>query len=650
MQNIIPGFDRFEQIGEGLFAVVWKAHQVTLDRMVAIKIIKPQFTSKVEEVRAFINEARAAAKLKHQNIIQVYDVAEQDGIYYFVMEYVPGLTVAKMISEEGSIPEKRALKIVTQVAEALEEAWEKGSIIHRNISPKNIMQDSDGTVKIADLGMSKLSDFAAAANQTGNLQIRGLCNYISPEQALHSSQLDCRADMYSIGATLYHMVTGEMPFDICTPAQIMSGLTTEMIANPRDLKPNLSPGIVRLLTKLMMKDPKNRYRSWNEVLKDIGKVAGGYSIAAPHIPGAASTIDNSQVVAPQQGAARVQVHQPAPQIRVQAPVQVRVPSAAAKESSTDNQTAPSPAQAAAAAPKPGKGIAGIIRIPFWTAMLGFWAYLFITLLRLPELDYESIKPPIDDMFLDDAPKARTTAVETGKPSAEPVSGSDYKPGTPATNEPAATATTTEKKPDEKTATTEKPPAADPAAAATPKLSKELVKSVAENLTGEKYDLALDAVKKALSSSNLEVAVKADLESLKKIVTETSRINAAVEKTFQDQIGNDVDMKINNVKRKVSIVAIIGSKVNVEYSGGGSAPNVSYTFSINQMDPAEKVKWLGKLNTPSKFVMKYILDMKAKNFEAARDVADKCGPFAELFKAEAEAKIPPPAAPKEKTEP
>jgi serine/threonine protein kinase len=124
------------------------------------------------------------------------------------MEYIPGATVAKTIAAEGAIPEKQALKIILQVAEALEEAWEKGSLIHRNISPRNIMQDVDGTVKISDLGMAKLADFSTATSQAGNVQIRGLYNYKSPEQAAHSTQLDCRTDMYSVGATLYHIGRG----------------------------------------------------------------------------------------------------------------------------------------------------------------------------------------------------------------------------------------------------------------------------------------------------------------------------------------------------------------------------------------------------------------------------------------------------------
>lgn len=629
MQNIIPGFDRFEQIGEGLFAVVWKAHQISLDRMVAIKIVKPQFTSKPDEVSAFIQEARAAAKLKHPNIVQVYDVAEQEGIYYFVMEYVAGATVAKTLQSEGPMSEKRAMKIVSDVADALEEAWDKGSLVHRNISPRNIMVDADGSVKLSDLGLAKLADFLSISDEASKAQFRGLYNYISPEQSLRT-RLDCRSDMYSLGACLYHMVTGEMPFEIYTPSQIMQSITKETIPSPRDIKPSLSQGIVRLITRLMMKDPKNRYRNWKEAVKDIKKVAAGHSIAAPQIPGAVSTVDSGS------GRPSMGGTQPMPNIRVQAPVQVRIQPAASAKSQEEVYERYNEVQKAA-------GSRNWLRAPFWIVMVLFWAYLCVILLTLPPVESELPKP-IDAMILDD----------TAKPVKElkPVTTTSEKPAKPGTDTPSTTGQPPTgyqpgiepkpddtKKPDEKapekkpTQTTEKPTEQPPAS--TGATDKDLLKGIADNLMAEKFDKATALVKKAHEATNVEASVKTELETLKKYVAEVSRLNSAVEAALVDNIGGELTLKVGGVSRKVTIRAMIGNNLNVEYLVN-NVPQTA-TVTVSGLDPAEKAKLLGKATSQSKNAMKFILFMKAKDYESAKEVVEKCGPLSDLFKSELESK-------------
>ncbi|MBA4388254.1 MAG: hypothetical protein C0404_09750 [Verrucomicrobia bacterium] len=632
MQNIIPGFDRFEQVGEGLFAVVWKAHQVSLDRTVAIKIIKPQFTSNIDEVRAFINEARSSAKLKHHNIIQVYDVAEQEGIYYFVMEYVAGSTVYKMLQDEGAMSEKKAMKIVSDVADALDEAWEKGSLIHRNISPRNIMMDADSSVKLADLGLAKLADFASASDQASNTQFRGLYNYISPEQALRT-KLDARSDMYSLGACLYHMVTGEMPFDVYTPSQILNSITKETIPNPKDIKPQLSQGLVRLISRLMMKDPKNRYRNWKEAIKDIKKIAAGHSIAAPQIPGAISTIDGAMT----KGATA-----PLSNIRIPASAAVRVqPSAGSAMSHTEIVEKYEKMKASS-----GRGIPSFIRLPFWIGLSLFWAYLCVTMLSLPPFEYD-IPKPFNSVILDDSSRAkppRTPATPDRPKNLPETPASTYQPGTGTTTEK----TNGDTKPEEKTPEKQpEKPVVEPPSVAANKLDKDLVKAVADSLMAEKFDKALAVVKKAQEATNVEATVKADIESFKKLVTDVSKMNSAVERYLVDSIGNELIMKVGGVNRKVTVRAVIGNNINIEYSTGAGPPQTS-TFQMSALEPLDKAKLLGKLNTPSKNAMKFILCMKGKDYEGARDVAGKCGPLSDLFRSEVEAKNPPPE-PKEKPE-
>jgi len=236
----IPGFEVLEQVGEGGMAVVWKAHQVSLDRTVAIKVLKSQFTTDPDDVRAFIDEAKSAAKIKHNNLIQVHDVAEHDGLYYFVMEYINGETVGQILEREGPLQQKRALSIVLRIAEALAAAWTQSHVIHRDIKPHNIMIDDDGTVKLADLGLAKIVDSAHLSSQLHAGVIEGTPNYISPEQARCSLHTDSRTDMYSLGATLYHMLTGEMPFAGRPPLSVLQAHIEERLPNPKDFAPSSS--------------------------------------------------------------------------------------------------------------------------------------------------------------------------------------------------------------------------------------------------------------------------------------------------------------------------------------------------------------------------------------------------------------------------
>jgi len=174
----IEGFDNLEQIGEGGMAVVWKAHQVSLERDVAIKILKAELSADPEEVADFTREAKAAASLKHPNIIQVYDAAEQEGVYYFVMEYIAGQT-AEQVLENGPLHWKKVAQIGLAIAEALDYAWNKASLIHRDVKPSNIMFDDDGTIKLADLGLAKRLDTDSLAEQIQIRKLEGTPNYMS---------------------------------------------------------------------------------------------------------------------------------------------------------------------------------------------------------------------------------------------------------------------------------------------------------------------------------------------------------------------------------------------------------------------------------------------------------------------------------------
>ena len=286
----IPGLNLVKKIGEGGMATVWKAHQVSLDRIVAVKILNAEFASDPDEVRDFINEARAAANLKHPNIIQVHDVGEHEGTYYIVMELVNGATVGALLERDGPLSPKRALHIVDDLAKALDYAWTEAGMIHRDIKPDNIMIDADGTVKLADLGLARRGLTRRSENADADRMIEGTPNYMSPEQARAVPALDCRTDMYSLGATLYHMVTGVLPFADVQPMRALQAQIDGELPNPRDINPAITQGLAAFIRRLMMKVPPDRFEDWDAMRCELSKVAAGRILLGGHEPDSCSTV------------------------------------------------------------------------------------------------------------------------------------------------------------------------------------------------------------------------------------------------------------------------------------------------------------------------------------------------------------------------
>lgn len=193
----IPGFQILSKLGQGAMAVVFKARQLSLDRIVAIKVLPKRLSENPEFVDRFYREGRAAARLNHPNIVQAYDVGESGGYHYFVMEYIDGQTVYNLLSEGTPMEEAEALRIVSQVATALEHAHAQG-LIHRDVKPKNIMLTQSRDVKLADMGLARaMDDYATAAEEAGRAY--GTPYYISPEQVRGELHIDSRADVYAWG-------------------------------------------------------------------------------------------------------------------------------------------------------------------------------------------------------------------------------------------------------------------------------------------------------------------------------------------------------------------------------------------------------------------------------------------------------------------
>jgi serine/threonine-protein kinase len=268
----LDGFDFIAHLGTGGMASVWKARQRSLDREVAIKVLSAKFASEPDDVARFQAEARNAGRLKHPGIVQVYDAIFQNGVYCFVMEYVAGYTVGDWVRRKGRLSESECLAVADCVADALEYAWKQSSMVHCDIKPDNVMVDADGTVKLTDLGLSRTVNALRSVSDDDGQEVFGTPAYTSPEQAMGEPDLDCRADMYSLGAMLYHLATGKMLFEGEAENKVMELQVSSHVPNPRTLVPTLSVPFCDLVTKLLAKERQYRQTGWHQVRSDIAAV------------------------------------------------------------------------------------------------------------------------------------------------------------------------------------------------------------------------------------------------------------------------------------------------------------------------------------------------------------------------------------------
>ena len=269
----IPGYQIMRKLGAGAMATVYLAKQLSLDRLVAIKILPRKFLSDPLFVERFYKEGRAAAKLSDPNIVGALDVGQVGEHHYFVMEYVDGETVFDKLQRDKRIEERTALEIARQVASALKHAHAKG-FIHRDVKPKNLMLTASGMVKLADLGLARAVADKEAALAERNKAF-GTPYYISPEQIRGATDIGAPADIYGLGATLYHMLTGRVPFEGRSPTEVMQKHLKTPLVPPDHLVPSISSDAAEIVEMMMAKHPSKRYQAAADVLEDINLVLAG---------------------------------------------------------------------------------------------------------------------------------------------------------------------------------------------------------------------------------------------------------------------------------------------------------------------------------------------------------------------------------------
>ena len=258
-------YEILEKIGSGGMSVVYKAQCHTLNRLVAIKVLKEEFAFDRAFIDKFRMEAQAAARLSHPNIVSVYDVVEEEALHYIVMELIEGVTLKSYIEKKGCLENKEAIGIAIQVASGIAAAHSH-HIVHRDIKPQNIIISRDGKVKVADFGIAK-----AVSAQTMNATAVGSVHYISPEQA-RGGYCDERSDIYSFGITLYEMVAGKVPFEGDNTVAVALAHLEDPVVPPTEYNPDICPGLEQIILKCTQKRPDMRYGAMEDVIADLRRV------------------------------------------------------------------------------------------------------------------------------------------------------------------------------------------------------------------------------------------------------------------------------------------------------------------------------------------------------------------------------------------
>ena len=261
-------YELIEKIGDGGMAVVYKGKDRLLNRYVAIKILRPEFTKDEQFIENFRKESQAAAGLSHPNIVGVYDVGKEGNIYYIVMELIEGKVLSQIIREKGRLDYKEAIDITRQVASALSLAH-KNQIVHRDVKPHNILMTGAGVAKLADFGIAKA--VSAATIVGGSNKVMGSVHYFSPEQA-RGSYVDERSDIYSLGIVLYEMLTGKVPFDGDNPVSIALMHINDEVPSVTAEVPGLPPQLEKIIKKATAKYQSSRYRSIDELISDLDDI------------------------------------------------------------------------------------------------------------------------------------------------------------------------------------------------------------------------------------------------------------------------------------------------------------------------------------------------------------------------------------------
>lgn len=286
----LPHIRLIGEIGRGGMSTVWKAMDLNRERIVAVKVLNKDLSASEADLERFRAEAEALRSLNHPGIVTCYEMNAIEGVWYYIMEYIDGYCFSDLLQRKQSIREPDCLLICESVALALRYAWNERGIVHCDIKPENIMINTDGVVKVTDLGLCHTFRHLSDASVRASDHVLGTPAYISPEQIYGDVEPDCRADIYSLGATLYHLATGRTLFPRLDSDDLLRAHCSENCwgTDPRVYKPQLSDGFCRLLDAMLVKDRDWRINSWDVVIQICRDIQAGVVFKERKTPGVSS--------------------------------------------------------------------------------------------------------------------------------------------------------------------------------------------------------------------------------------------------------------------------------------------------------------------------------------------------------------------------
>lgn len=263
----LSGFDFLQKLGEGGMSTVWKATDRATGQLVAVKVLNPELTTNPEDLALFQAEARVLSTINHPGIVKSYNLSQEQGLWYYTMEYVDGYTFGALLERKQHLSESDCLLICESVAVALDYAWNEFGIVHCDLKPENLMINTDGVIKVMDLGLCHTFAYLKDGRQDVPDQVMGTPAYISPEQIYGDVELDCRSDIYSLAASLYHLATGRVLFPGLDSEEMMRAhcSETKQARDARCYRPALSEGFCQLLDVMLVKNRDARIASWRDI-------------------------------------------------------------------------------------------------------------------------------------------------------------------------------------------------------------------------------------------------------------------------------------------------------------------------------------------------------------------------------------------------
>ncbi|MDD4101593.1 MAG: serine/threonine-protein kinase [Kiritimatiellae bacterium] len=589
------GFQLVEQINETSRTIAWKSVQTTLDRTVILRILKPEAAADPAIREHFLKIARRIARIKCDGLAAVFDIVSDDDLHYVVMEHVDGPTIEELVAHQGPLPFEQMLKIALSVARTIEQMWSSERIVHRNLKSSTIRLDARGIAKITDFSLSILTDEGPEAYAMDEGHIVGTPCFLSPEQVQGSLDLSTLSDMYALGAVCYHMATAKVPFEGQEVVAILNAHLHEQLQPPHMLNPKVPATFSWFVRRLMIKNPELRYRTWDDVIKDILRQTEGQTplCVCPYDTSVSTVMNFTDT-----GGSGGEAGQSGPRIRLRRKRQLQELTAYQSKTLADDH-----AQDIRRATRSKEGVLWLALV-LWL-LLVFWyraAYetasaetsdTSATVTESPVSDSPPLAGNGEDIRIFAESAEQGFATDTDKPSLE-------------TNDAKVT-----------TAATAPDATVSPSAETLPPLSPELATALAETLSrGD--------VRNARAILQADTTAFQQQEEFLTFLEQMPDPDSLVADYLKSQIGKPLVLEHNGAQRTVIPRGVENGIIHLEAGGRG------VEMPISRLSPDTKLRWMEMPADPPSLAAYCLTLMRTERRDEVHGLAIKCPPLTGLL--------------------